>query len=144
MSVTHQRQTMTTQRHTTRQQQAQMMPDVLFGPKVGFFFKFVFFVTLTNVLRLYLCFESAGRFCGGGDDNNRPKQRQTRHLGPRCVFIFISTCFVIYFFYNAHPPTPSYVFQPPRSTQDPQLHVSTSQLCVSTPQLRVLTLSHLF
>jgi hypothetical protein len=43
---------------------------------------------------------------------NEPERRQTRCLGPRCVFFFFLRVFLTYLPYFAHLSAPIYVFQP--------------------------------
>jgi hypothetical protein len=71
--------------------QAQMMPDTSFGP-------------MNTGIE-----ERVG---------NVPKQRQTRRLGPRCIFFFFLHVFFIYLPYYCHLPAPSYMFQPPATLFD--------------------------
>ena len=54
-----------------------------------FFFSFIFYFINDNLPTGQLK-EVPG---GGGDNNNRPKQRQMRCLGPRHVFLFIAILF---------------------------------------------------
>jgi hypothetical protein len=43
---------------------------------------------------------------------NEPKRRQTRRLGPRCIFFFFLCVFLTYLPYFARLSAPIYVFQP--------------------------------
>jgi hypothetical protein len=43
---------------------------------------------------------------------NEPERRQTRCLGPRCVFFFFLHVFLTYLPYFAHLSAPIYMFQP--------------------------------
>jgi hypothetical protein len=77
--------------------------------------------------------------------NNRPKWPPDVSFGPKvwvfgglvmttmgpndatCIIWALGVFFLFLYFcsYHAHLAAPSYVFQPPRTTQDPQLHVLT-------------------
>jgi hypothetical protein len=45
------------------------------------------------MFRYYLYVEGTERVRVGGDDENGPRRRQTRRLGPRYVFFFLSHFF---------------------------------------------------
>ena len=68
------------------------------GPRWSFFFFYVIFLILTNVLYYFQILSTSLRVQKDGDNKNGPKRCETRPLDPRWVFslFFFFLCFCVF------------------------------------------------